>query len=42
MKKGAEKKQAKKAKYLRPVLTKHRKLKDLTGVAAASLLPGIK
>ena len=30
MKKERMKKEAKKIKYLKPVLTKHRKLKDLT------------
>ena len=30
MKKEKEKKELKKAKYLKPVLTKHKKLKDIT------------
>ncbi len=30
MKKEEEKKELKKAKYLKPVLTKHKKLKDIT------------
>ncbi len=30
MKKAEEKKQLKKKKYLKPVLTKHRKLRDVT------------
>ncbi len=37
MKKEKEKRELKKAKYLKPVLTKHRKLKDLT--ATPSSLP---
>lgn len=30
MKKEREKKQLKKAKYMKPVLTKHKKLRDIT------------
>jgi hypothetical protein len=34
-----EKKQVKKIKYLKPVLTKHRKLRDITAGVVASRLP---
>ncbi len=37
MKKEKEKKELKKAKYLKPVLTKHKKLKDIT---AGAMSPG--
>ena len=39
MKKEKEKKELKKAKYLKPVLTKHKKLKDIT--AAQTMIPGL-
>jgi hypothetical protein len=32
MKKEKEKKELKKVKYLKPVLTKHKKLKDITAI----------
>jgi hypothetical protein len=37
MKKGKEKKEQKKVKYLKPILTKHRKLKDITASTTQEL-----
>ena len=39
MKKEKTKKELKKVKYLKPVLTKHKKLRDVT--AQTTLLPGL-
>ncbi len=39
MKKEKEKKEPKKARYVKPVLTKHKKLKDIT---AGAMSPGQK
>jgi hypothetical protein len=40
MKKEKEKKELKKVKYLKPVLTKHRKLRDMTGIPASPFTLG--
>jgi hypothetical protein len=40
MKKEKEKKEQKKVKYLKPVLTKHKKLRDMTGVPGSPLTLG--
>ncbi len=39
MKKEKDKKELKKARYLKPVLTKHKKLKDVT--ASVTLMPAL-
>ncbi len=41
MKKEKEKRELKKAKYLKPVLTKHKKLRDITAGAMSRPVPGL-
>jgi hypothetical protein len=40
MKREKEKKELKKAQYLKPVLTKHKKLKDITAIPSSAITLG--